>query len=229
MKMQILLTLLCLCVTATVCVADETMNEAVGGDNRNLAGWTNRQNSAFILETPSETDTSLQIALGLWRRQLRVYSSSTMKLTVTCRIYRDGVLDTNESSRQVHGSILPVVYESLQLGVLDPDAINPDTPKHKVKVFGSIGPMWIDKPSAKSSSGCSITIPTTGEVPAGTNVLAMELLYGRAYLIGGSATYLPTNTNFRVTLDVRIDPLSDQEKEMLLHQSNFNEAYRVDE
>jgi hypothetical protein len=222
MKLQILLMLLC--ATATVCVG-ETTNQLAGDD---LTGWTNRQSSAFILETPPDTDMDLQIPLGLWKRQLRVYSASNMKLTVTCRVYRNGVLDTNESSRQVHGSTMPVVYESLQLGVLDPDEINPGPPCGKVKVFGSIGPLWIDKSPPKSNSGCSINIPTTGEVPAGQDALAMELRYGAAVFIGGSGSYMPTNTNFRVTLDVRIDPLSDEEKQMLSHQSNFNEAYRVD-
>jgi hypothetical protein len=220
MKLQILLMLLC----ATVCVAGETTVKA-----DDLAAWTNRQDSAFILETPSETDTDLGLSLGLWKRQLRVYFLSTMKLTVTCRVYRNGVLDRNESSRQVHGTTLPVAYESLQLGVLDPDAINPGSPHGKAKVFGSIGPLWIDKAPPYSNSGCSITIPTTGEVPAGRDELTMEMRYGTAVLIGGSGSYMPTNTNFRVTLHVRIDPLSDQEKEMLSHQSNFNEAYRIDE
>ena len=221
MKIRILLVLLC----AGICRADEITNIAAGS----LVQWTNRQDSAFILESPSETDAGLELSLGLWKRQLWVHYPSAMKLTVTCRVYRNGVLDKGYSSRQVYGTTLPVGDEFLQLGVLDPDAINPDSPRGKAKIFGCLGPLWIDKPPSNSNSGCQITIPTTGEIKSGEDKLVMELRYGTATFIGSSASYMPSNTTFRVTLHVHVDPLNTQEQLTLHHQSNFNEAFKVAE
>lgn len=152
-----------------------------------------------------------------------------MKLSVTCRVYRNGVLDKAMSSRQIHGTTLACGTDFLQLGLVDPDAINPDKPQGKVKIFGSLGPLWINKASRGVSSGCEISIPTTGKIESGKEYLVMELRYGTAILIGSSATYVPTNAEFRVTLYIRADPLNPQEQQILHHQSNFNEAFKVDD
>jgi hypothetical protein len=221
MKMPIILILLC----AGFCRAEETTNSAPD----NSTGLTNRKDSVFVSETPSDTDTQLGIPLGLWKRQLAIKYPSSMKLTVTCRVYRNGVLDKAMSSRQVHGTTMPVGTEFLQLGMIDPDATNPDKPQGKVKIFGSLGPLWINKSPKESSSGCEISVPKTGEIESGKEQLLMELRHGTAVLIGSSATYLPTNAEFRVTLRVRADPLNAKERQILLHQSNFNEAFKVDD
>jgi len=186
-------------------------------------------NNVVVSECPSDTDTQLEIPLGLWKRQVAVNYPSSMKLTVTCRVYRNGVLDKAISSRQVHGTTLATGTEFLRLGLVDPDAINPDKPQGKVKIFGSLGPLWINKAPQGSNSGCEIGILTTGKIESGKEYLVMELNYGTSILIGGSATYVPTNAEFRVTLHVRTDPLNPKEQQILHHQSNFNEAFKVDD
>jgi hypothetical protein len=219
-------TLIALILSCTgLCYASETTNSIPD----TTAKWTNHQGNVFVSETPSDTDTQLLVPLGLWKRQLTVKYPSSMKLTVTCRVYRRGVLDKALSSRQVRGTTLPEGTEFLHLGVLDPDAINPERPQNKIKIFGSLGPLWIKKAPTGSSSGCEISIPKTGEIESGKEELLMELRYGTAILIGGSATYVPTNAEFRVSMHVRADPLNAKEKQILLHQSNFNELFEVDE
>jgi hypothetical protein len=190
---------------------------------------TNYQNSVVVSETPSDTDTQLEIPLGLWKRQVAVNYPSSMKLSVTCRVYRNGVLDKAISSRQIRGTTLAVGTEFFQLGMVDPDAINPDKPQGKVKIFGSLGLLWIDKAPQGSSSGCDIRVPTTGKLESGKEYLVMELRYGTAIPIAGSATYLPTNAEFRVTLHIRADPLNPQEQQVLRRQSNFNKVFKVDD
>src|ERR1041384_105925 len=214
-----------LILSAGSCLADEATNHAVTGGTT----LTNRQNAVLVSEAASETDTQLEVPLGLWKRQLAISYSSSLKLTVTCRVYRNGVLDKLTSSRQVHGTSLPTGTEFLQLGLVDPDSTNSGKPQGKVKIFGSLGPLWIDKPPQNASSGCEIPIPKTGALEAGKEQLVLELRYGTAILIGTSATYVPTNSALRVTLHVRADPLSTRERQTLLHPSNFNEAHSVDD
>ena len=208
-----------------LCRAEAATNSAP----TNSSKLNTHQDRIVVSETPSDTDTQLYIPLGLWKRQLAVEYPSSMKLAVICRVYRNGVLDKILSSRQVHGTTMPVGTQFLQLGVVDPDATNPDKPQGKVKIFGSLGPLWINKSPTNVSSGCQIDIPKTGEMESGKEQLLMELRYGTATLIGSSATYLQTNTTFRVTLHVRADPLNAQEQQLLLHQPNFNEAFKVDD
>jgi hypothetical protein len=221
MKILIILILSC----AMFCHAGENTNSAPN-PSTNL---TNHQDNVFVSESPSDADTQLEISLGLWKRQLAVKYPSSMKLTVMCRVYRNGVLDKMLSSRQVHGTTMPIGTEFFQLGMIDPDAINPGKSQGKVKIFGSLGPLWINKAPQGSSSGCTISIPTTGEIESGKEQLLMELRYGTAILVGSSATYLSTNSEFRVTLHIHADPLNAQEQQILLHQSNFNEAFKVDD
>jgi hypothetical protein len=221
MKKRLIALLFC----AGVCHAGVSTNSAPDP----AINSTNQQDQLSISENPSDTDTQLQIPLGLWKRQLAVHYPSSMKLTVTCRVYRSGILDKAMSSRQVHGTTLPVGTEFLQLGMLDPDAINPGTPRGKVKIFGSFDTVWIDKAPREKSSGYTINIPKTGVFETGKEQLAMELRYGTAIMIASSSTSLPTNAEFRVTLDVRADPLSARETQILRRQSNFNEAFKIDE
>ncbi len=220
--MKILISLILFC--AGFCRAGEVTNSTPN----TAATATNNESGVVVSEAPSDTDTQLEIPLGLWKRQLVVKYPSSMKLSVTCRVYRDGILDKTMSSRQVYGTTLPIGTEFLQLGMVDPDATNPGKSLGRVKIFGSLGPLWINKASQDSSYGCSISIPTTGAIESGKEYLVMELRYGTALLIGGSATYLPTNTSFRATLQIRGERLTAQEQETLDHQSNFSEAFKVD-
>jgi hypothetical protein len=124
---------------------------------------------------------------------------------------------------------MPVGEEHFGLGMVDPDATNPGKSLGKVKIFGSVGPLWVDKVPESSSHGCIITIPKTGVIESGKEELILELRYGTAELIGGSATSVPTSAEFRATICVRGDPLTTEEQRVLRRQSGFSETFKIEE
>ena len=159
-------------------------------------------------------------------RNLEVRYPSSMKLSVITRVYRDGVLDSGRSSRQVHGSTVGRDY--LSLGWFDPDATSPE-PRGKLKIFGSGGDFWIDKLSG--NRGGFIDAPKTGELPIGKNQLVMELAYGSppSSSSGIGVAEIREAATVRITVHVLVEPLSREEQELLKKQSNFNGAFKVDE
>jgi hypothetical protein len=181
-----------------------------------------------VTEVPS--DNHLASAVGVMIRTLEVRYPSSMKLSVTERVYRDGVLDSGMSSRQVHGTTLPVGNQSLSLGWLDPDATSPG-PQGKLKVFGTCGTIWIKKPSGGNFGGF-IDIPKDGEIAIQKQQLVMELAYGSGPArssVGLGPADIREGATIRVTLHVLVEPLNKEEVELLKTQSNFNKAFRVDE
>jgi hypothetical protein len=180
---------------------------------------------ATITELPP--DEGLAGAMGVTMRTLTVNYPSSMELTVTRRIYRNGVLDTGNSAREVHGTILPMGAEYLSLGWFNPDAINPK-PQHEVKIFGSVGPYWIQIPPG-SNVGGSVAVQKTGALGVGEEQQVMELRYGNVQLDGDVLAAFPTNITIRVTLSVLIKPLNDEERQELKKYPNFNEAFKINE
>jgi hypothetical protein len=175
-----------------------------------------------------QSDNRLASALGVMMRSLEILFPSSMKLSVTTRVYRDGVLDSAKSSRQVHGSTLAVCNEILSLGWVDPDVTSPE-PRGKLKIFGS-SDIWIDKPSG--NRGGFIDVPETGELPIGKSQLAMELAYGSgtpSSSAGLGIEDIRKGATVRITIHLLVEPLTTEEQELLKKQSNFNKAFKVDE
>jgi hypothetical protein len=180
-----------------------------------------------VSEIPS--DSRLAIAVGVMMRNLEVRYPSSMKLSVTIRVYRDGILDSGRSSRQVHGTTLAMGNQYLSLGWLDPDVTSPE-PRGKLKIFGSGIEIWINKPS--ENFGGFIDVPKTGELPPAKSQLVMELAYGSSTPHSSSGigpADIREGAIVRITVHVLVEPLSKEERELLKKQSNFNKAFKVDE
>jgi hypothetical protein len=189
------------------------------------------QAKATITELPS--NDNLSSALGVMMKTIAINYPSSVKVSVTQRVYRNGILDSARSSRQVSGSTMANCTEYLSLGWFNPDAINPE-PQDKVKIFGSIDPMWIAVPHG-TSMGAFVHVPKTGEIDIGKEQLVMELAYGDPSFttssgFGGSSDNSKNlKALVRVTLHVLVEPLNAEEQQELKEHSNFNEAFKVTE
>jgi hypothetical protein len=134
------------------------------------------------------------------------------------------------SSRQVHGTMMTVGTQYLSLGWFDPDATTSE-PQGKLKVFGSVGPIWIKKPQGENVGGF-IDVPKTGELAVEKQQLVMELAYGTGTprsSLGLGAAEIREKAIIRVTLHASVEPLSAEEQDDLKKHSNFNKAFKVDE
>jgi hypothetical protein len=189
------------------------------------------QAKATITELPS--DDNLASALGVMMKTIAINYPSSVKVSVTRRVYRNGILDSAMSSRQVSGTAMAIGTEYYSLGWFNSDAINPE-PQNKVKIFGSIDPMWIAVPHG-TSMGAFIHVPKTGEIDSGKEQLVMELAYGDSSFTTssgfGGASNNPKNLKalVRVTLHILVEPLSAEEQQELKEHPNFNKAFKVTE
>ena len=179
-------------------------------------------------------DNRLASTLGVMMRTLKVCYPSSMKLSVTRRVYRDGVLDTRMSSRQEHATLRPGGNQYLELGWLDPDVLTPE-PQGKLKILGLAEAVWIKKPSDRSGGGF-IDAPITGELGAGRDQLVMELAYGRPgprrSSAGPGLDEIREGAIIRITIHARVDPLSAEELKELAKYPNvpdFNKGFKVDD
>lgn len=163
-------------------------------------------------------------------RTLEIRYPSSMKLSVMQRVYRDGVLDATRSSRQVHGTTMPIGQEYLQLGWFDPDVIN-STPQGQIKIFGTAGDIWMKKLSGTNWTAF-IDVPKIGELLIGKEQWVMELGCGlNPHSSGGIGPGINLDNKeegIRVKLSVVVKPLNDEEQQTLLKQSNFNQAFKIE-
>ena len=163
-------------------------------------------------------------------RTIAVKYPSSMKLSISKRVYRDGVLDSTMSSRQEGGTTMKVGTDYLSLGWFDPDATTSE-PQGKLKVFGSVGPIWIKKPEGENVGGF-IVVPKTGELAIEKQQLVMELAYGagtRRSSLGLGPADIRERATIRVTLHVLVEPLSGDEEEQLKKYPSFHKAFKIDE
>jgi hypothetical protein len=180
-----------------------------------------------IVEVPS--DTELASALGVMMRTVNVKYPPNVKISVTTRAFRGGVLDPTISSRQVHGGTMNTNGQFLTLGWFDPDETNPQ-PQNKIKILGLPGQIWIAKPMGENVGGF-LNVQNLGEIAIGEEKLLMELVYGSAV---AQSSLGPSNDDFResalirVTVNLLVEPLTANDREVLKKQQNFNAAFGVD-
>jgi hypothetical protein len=216
---------LLLAVTIAVfCPAPPTLQAQTptnSGDESPAAGMT-----PTLAEVP--VDRTLADVLGITMRKASVQYPGTMKLTKIIRVWRDGQLDKKVSARRESGTAREVGTTTLMLGWLEGDKLTPE-PHGKLKYFGDGGTAWIDaRPEGSSIWGGSVDLQHTGPIEVGKDIPVMELIYGdMPHGYKGLKSDRPLSV--RITIHLRLDPLSDSEKNTLHAQPNFHRALPVKE
>jgi hypothetical protein len=159
-------------------------------------------------------------AIGVFLRHLEVRYPRNLKLSAFHRIYNRGVLDKVRSSIQVHATTMPTSQAFIDLGFLDPDTLT-GTETRRMKVFGNVGPYWIEISKELSKGGSIIANPTE------------NLSVGREYPLCDMSVGLPPfpggeQPEMRVTIHVRLDRLSAEEEKHLRQYPKYNAAFKLD-
>jgi hypothetical protein len=204
----------------TNCTLQST-TQAVANQNAKSGRQT-----GIVREIPITSE--LGPAIGVFLRHFEVLHPRNTKLSVFERIYTNGVMDKLHSSIQVHASTMPISQQYVDLGFLDPDTLT-GSETRRMKVFGAVGPFWIHVPTELSKGGWIQAYPTD-KLAVGQEHLLFEMAVGlppslSSLVLVGEGQEKAT---MRVTIHVRLDPLSSEENECLRKYHAYNAAFKLE-
>lgn len=172
-------------------------------------------------------DSSLLQDIGLTKRICEIEVPEGMKLALLFRVYREGKLDPKQTSEQVSGNTIKPWKQRVSLGILDPDALTPE-PSKKLKIFGngSINTIWVNVPEGFTKGG-SIDghFPEVMEPGKEYELLSLAAVMPPAHTSMINVNLMRKKALVRVTIGVRLDPLTEEDRRLLSEDSNFHRAF----